>query len=115
MTGRANDIIAKLEENGKMNFMNSSNINFLHKYEKIKNIIDKINVESRQQGSINNIIRIKNIINKEENANKDYLKIFLIFSPIKNILNLTFKNFFKKKKESVYKILIKKTKNRVLK
>ena len=85
MTGRANDIIAKLEENGKMNFMNSSNINFLHKYEKIKNIIDKINVESRQQGSINNIIRIKNIINKEENANKDFFFNILNIFPQQKI------------------------------
>ena len=70
---RAKDILAKLEENDKMKVMDSGNKNYMYKYEKIKNMIDKINVEkvdSREALTI--LFELKNIINKEENANKDF-------------------------------------------
>ena len=56
-----------------MKVMDSGNKNYMYKYEKIKNMIDKINVEkvdSREALTI--LFELKNIINKEENANKDF-------------------------------------------
>ena len=60
---RANDILTNLEKGEKTNFMNSENRNFLHKYEKIKNLIDKINVEKiDSRDALTILFELKNII-----------------------------------------------------
>lgn len=60
---RANDILTNLEKSKKTNSMNSENRNFLHKYEKIKNLLDKINVEKiDSRDALTILFELKNII-----------------------------------------------------